>query len=185
MDWRAPADTWNHRWEYDKNPREFFRVLYQLADEGLEFQVALAGENSRQSPIEFEEARRRLGERVVHYGFADDVETHVRVLRRADILPVTSRHNFSGVCAVEAMYCGAWPLLPARLTYPDFIPAAWEAECLYRTEGELVARLRRLIQEAERHRADSLEAHVAPYDWSRLAAAFDACFQGIVDGAAA
>jgi glycosyltransferase involved in cell wall biosynthesis len=177
-----PLILWNHRWEYDKNPGEFFRVLFQLADEGLEFQVALAGENNRQSPVEFEAARARLGGRIVHYGFADDFETYARLLWRADILPVTSRHDFFGVSVVEAIYCGAWPLLPARLTYPDFIPAGWKAECLYRTGRELVARLRRLILEVERYRASSFGECVAQYDWTRQAGAYDACFQDIVDG---
>ena len=176
-----PLILWNHRWEYDKNPGEFFRVLFQLADEGLEFQVALAGENNRQIPAEFETARERLGERVVHYGFAEDFETYALLLWRADILPVTSRHDFFGASVVEAMYCGVWPLLPARLTYPDFIPTAWKDTCLYRTRTELIGQLRRLIQEVERHRTASLGDYVARYDWSQLAGAYDACFQDIVD----
>ena len=39
-----------------------------LADEGLDFRIALAGENFRMQPAEFEEARARLGDRLVHYG---------------------------------------------------------------------------------------------------------------------
>jgi len=41
-DRRPPLILWNHRWEYDKNPQEFFQALYRLQEEGLAFEVAVA-----------------------------------------------------------------------------------------------------------------------------------------------
>ena len=67
-----PLILWNQRWEYDKNPETFFRALYTLAEEGMDFRVALAGKNARQTAPEFEAARERLGARVVHFGYADE-----------------------------------------------------------------------------------------------------------------
>ncbi|MFN2165049.1 MAG: DUF3524 domain-containing protein, partial [Anaerolineae bacterium] len=32
-DARGPLILWNHRWEYDKNPKAFFKALYTLAEE--------------------------------------------------------------------------------------------------------------------------------------------------------
>src|SRR6185369_9661134 len=40
----APLILWNHRWEYDKDPEAFFAALYQLAEEGTDFRVAVLGE---------------------------------------------------------------------------------------------------------------------------------------------
>ena len=58
-----PLVLWNQRWEYDKDPATMLRALYTLADEGVPFRVALAGENFRMAPAEFAEARDRLGDR--------------------------------------------------------------------------------------------------------------------------
>ncbi|MDH3754051.1 MAG: DUF3524 domain-containing protein, partial [Acidimicrobiia bacterium] len=55
---RGPAGTpplvlWNQRWDHDKNPEAVFKALAKLAAEGLGFELALAGENSRVPPREF------------------------------------------------------------------------------------------------------------------------------------
>ena len=52
--------VWNHRWEYDKNPETFFAALDVLAGEGVPFEVALVGENTRQSVPEFDAALQKL-----------------------------------------------------------------------------------------------------------------------------
>ena len=38
---KPPLLLWNQRWEYDKNPEDFFAALFQLADEGIPFGLAL------------------------------------------------------------------------------------------------------------------------------------------------
>jgi glycosyltransferase involved in cell wall biosynthesis len=63
-----PLVLWNHRWDHDKNPAAVFRALARLADEGLGFEVAIAGENVRVDPREMVEARSALGDRVVQFG---------------------------------------------------------------------------------------------------------------------
>ena len=42
-----PLILWNHRWEYDKGPEEFFAALYRLQDEDVPFEVAILGESYR------------------------------------------------------------------------------------------------------------------------------------------
>jgi len=111
----TPLILWNQRWEYDKAPGVFLRALYALADEGLDFQVALAGRSYRQSAPEFEAARERLGPRVVHFGYADQAQ-YTTLLRRADAVISTAIHEFFGAAVVEAIYCGCFPVLPRRLS---------------------------------------------------------------------
>jgi glycosyltransferase involved in cell wall biosynthesis len=53
-----PLALFNQRWEYDKDPDTFFRALYRVQEEGLEFAVALAGKSYRQSAPELDTARR-------------------------------------------------------------------------------------------------------------------------------
>ncbi len=37
----TPLLLWNHRWEYDKNPEEFFNALKIISEKGLDFEVAI------------------------------------------------------------------------------------------------------------------------------------------------
>jgi glycosyltransferase involved in cell wall biosynthesis len=165
---------WNQRWEYDKDPVTFFRALDALVDAGIPFRVALAGSNERQMPEEFLAARERLGDRVVHYGRADP-DTYVRLLRQADVVVSTALHEFFGIAIVEAIYCGCFPVLPRRLSYPEIIPSEYHKECLYGTFEGLVERLQRCLTRPSfaRRIAKDLREEVRLFDWSVLATRYD------------
>ena len=45
-----PVLLWNHRWEYDKDPEAFFRVVNRLDDSGLRFRLILAGQSFEEMP---------------------------------------------------------------------------------------------------------------------------------------
>ncbi|MEM6805070.1 MAG: DUF3524 domain-containing protein, partial [Bacteroidota bacterium] len=116
-----PHIVWNHRWEYDKNPEDFFEVLFRLKSEGVDFRLILLGEQYKRELKIFKLAKEKLSEEIVHEGFAESREAYASLLRKADILPVCSKHDFFGVSVVEAIYAGAYPLLPRRLAYPEHI----------------------------------------------------------------
>lgn len=170
-----PLILWNHRWEYDKGPEEFFAALYRLQEEGLAFEVAVLGESYRQVPPVFAEARQRLGERIVQFGYAKDFADYARWLWRADILPVTSSHDFFGASVVQAIYCHCTPLLPRRLAYPEHLPAALQGRFLYEGFDDLLGRLRELLKNPFRETGE-LSAHVARYDWGELTGRYDELF---------
>lgn len=169
---KAPLILWNHRWEYDKNPDAFFQALYTLQDEGLEFRVAVLGESFRNSPPVFSEAYKRLGDRIVQYGYAQDFADYARWLWQADILPVTSDHDFFGASVVQATYCQCTPLLPNQLAYPEHLPVEKQNHYLYDGEEDFTNRLRALIQQ-HRGQGDDLRNHVARYDWQNLVVIYD------------
>ncbi len=164
---------WNHRWEYDKDPETFFRVVYALDREGLDFGLILLGESFRKWPAEFLEARHRLADRIVHFGYADDVVTYARLLWQADVVVSTAVHEFFGAAVVEACYCGCLPLLPRRLSYPELIPAAHHEDCLYRDFDDLLTRLRQAIVHVEEVRRFSLQPHMSRFDWRQMAVCYD------------
>lgn len=171
---KTPLILWNQRWEYDKDPVTFFRALDALVDAGISFNVALAGSNERQMPDEFLAARERLGGRVIHYGSADP-ETYVRLLRQADVVVSTALHEFFGIAIVEAIYCGCFPVLPQRLSYPEIIPSEYRGACLYRSFEGLVERLRWCLTHLDSaHRvAKDLREEVHAFDWSVLVTRYD------------
>jgi glycosyltransferase involved in cell wall biosynthesis len=165
---------WNQRWEYDKDPETFFRALSVLAEEGVDFRVALAGKSYRQTAPEFEAAQEWLGDRVVHFGHAGEGE-YGALLRRADVVVSTAIHEFFGVAIVEAIYCGCFPVLPRRLAYPKLIPQRYHEACLYEDFEGLLARLRWSLAHPDQARAlaTDLRPAVARFDWAEVAPRYD------------
>jgi glycosyltransferase involved in cell wall biosynthesis len=146
---------WNQRWEHDKNPEAFFRTMNRLDDAGADFRLILAGERFEHQPPEFERAFERYAERIVHYGYADDLAEYAKLLHRADVVVSTSRHEFFGVAIMEAIHCGCHPLLPRRLTYPELIPERLHrpllhSPVLYDSEDDLFEILRLILDGREK-----------------------------------
>jgi len=177
---RPPLLLWNHRWEYDKNPEEFFRALIRLEDQGVEFELAVLGEAFRRQPAIFAEAQKRLAGRIVHWGFAEKFSEYAAWLWRADLLPVTSIHDFFGISVVQALYCNTCPLLPRRLAYPEHVPAALHDQLFYADFDDLVHRLAEGCRNVKQVRQMSTQAFVARYDWGTMAAKYDTLFEEMV-----
>ena len=173
-----PLILWNHRWEYDKNPEEFFQALFQLQAEGCSFDLAILGEAYHDRPPVFAEAQQRLGERIRHFGYAENFADYANWLWQADILPVTSHHDFFGASVVQAIYCHCTPLLPNRLAYPEHLPANSHARYLYADHTALLERLRDIL-EKPLPTDESLPAHVARYDWREQIEEYDDLFTGL------
>ncbi len=175
-----PLVLWNHRWEHDKNPAEFFAALDRLAADRIEFRVALAGESFRDVPEEFDAARERLGERIVHFGYADQ-DGYVDLVRQADVVVSTAHHEFFGVAVVEAIYAGAFPVLPNRLSYPELLPSRLHDRCLYDDFEGLCMHLRwALGAPAEAAAvAGELRPEMARFDWAELAPSYDEVLAGL------
>ena len=138
----GPIIVWNHRWEHDKAPEEFFAALARLAGEDIPFRVAVCGQRFRKEPAVFETARAALGERIVHWGTAPTRAEYETLLGRAHIAISTARQEFFGLALLEAVWHGARPLAPARLSYPELLPAA----DLYADPDDLVRRLAALCR---------------------------------------
>lgn len=178
-----PLLLWNHRWEYDKNPEEFFRALFLLEEQGIEFELAVLGEAFRWQPAIFAEARKRLAGRIVHWGFAESFAEYAGWLWRADILPVTSVHDFFGASVVQALYCNVCPLLPRRLAYPEHVPAALHDQFFYSDFDDLARRLAERCRDIEQVRQMSSRDSVGHYDWGTSAAKYDKLFEEMVAAA--
>ena len=146
----APVVLWNQRWEYDKNPAQFFRTMNRLDDAGVRFRLILAGKHYEEKPPEFERAFQRYAERILHYGYAEDFAAYSRLLHRSDVVVSTARHEFFGIAMLEAIHCGCHPVLPNRLTYPELIPETLHrpllhAPVLYEGEDDLFTLLKGIL----------------------------------------
>lgn len=164
---------WNHRWEYDKNPDLFFKILFQFQDEGLAFQLIVAGESTtKQLPI-FNLAKERLQKEIIHFGYCENRSHYNELIATADILPVTSNQDFFGMSVVEAIGAGVFPLLPNRLAYPEHIPTHYQSDMLYEDDTELYQKLRSLLLDGV---PDIDYTWIHKYDWSTVAGLYDSVF---------
>lgn len=176
---RPAVILWNHRWEYDKNPGDFFRALELVAAEGLDFRLIILGQNFRNQPTEFEAARLKWGDRILQFGFVSDDAQYAAWLRSADILPVTSHHDFGGVSVIEAIYAGCYPLLPQRLSYPEILPGDNFPDNFYVDFDDLARKLGRVIQNIRAIRKQNLTSMVERFSWQQMAPHYDEVFERV------
>jgi glycosyltransferase involved in cell wall biosynthesis len=158
-----PRLLWNHRWEHDKGPAEFFTALAALADEGLPFTLSVLGQRFQETPPEFDRARDTLAERIHCWGFRESREEYHRELLSADIALSTARHEFQGLAMLEAGAAGCSLLVPDDLAYPEI----WPADCRY-PPGALLPALRERLLDPGSWRGPECRRSAAAFDWARL-----------------
>jgi glycosyltransferase involved in cell wall biosynthesis len=171
-----PLILWNHRWEYDKNPTDFFKALYVLQEKNLDFEVVVLGENFMQVPEEFEIAKAKLKDKILFMGFAESFKDYAGWLWKAHILPVTSNQDFFGGSVVEAIYCNCYPILPNRLAYPEHLQN--NEENFYTSFEQLCQRLEKEILNF--NNLENINTLVKKYDWKAIISYYDQRFLEII-----
>lgn len=164
-----PRLLWNHRWEFDKNPEAFFKTLFQLSEEGFDFELVVAGEQYKNSPPIFNEAKTRLAKHLVHWGFAESREDYLKWVASCTHLPVTSNQDFFGYSIIEAAHLGVTPLLPTRLAYPEH---GFADQCYYHSDDELLQQLRQIMRSPINKESFDLSR----YEWEKLIGHYDTFF---------
>ena len=112
--------VWNHRWEYDKWPENFFLALLKLKQLDVDYEVYVLGQQFRQQPEIFAEMQHTLSDNIQSWGYIEKDEDYREILRTADVVVSTALHDFQGLAVLEAVACGCLPVVPDRLAYPEF-----------------------------------------------------------------
>jgi glycosyltransferase involved in cell wall biosynthesis len=174
-----PLILWNHRWEHDKNPEEFFYGLYEISKDGIEFDLAVLGQEFKNELPVFTEARKKLKKHIVQFGYTETFDQYAKWLWKADILPITSKQDFFGGSIMEAVYCSTLPLLPKRLTYPELFLEK-ENPYLFYNKSEYIDKLKSTIINYK-HLKEKSNLNIAiKYDWSNMASIYDDTFLKII-----
>lgn len=167
---------WNHAWNEDSNPEQFFNALIEIAEErGLDFKLIVLGKQGKSHPPIFDTAKEKLADKILHWGYVEREEEYAKWLWLADVLPLTATQDFNGASVLEAMYCNVVPYLPKRLLYPKLIPAAYHNTFFYERE-DFVNKLQRRIWDVKYLRVMDTQQYAQKYDWSSLIDTYDSEF---------
>ena len=166
---------WNHRWEWDKNPHEFFAALREVRAAGIDFRLAVAGETFRDSPAVFAAARDEFDEAIVHWGHLESRTGYMSLLSRCDIVVSTAWHEFFGLAVLEAAAAGCVPVLPRRLSYPEIFPEG-SGPAVFYDEGALADSLHTLLSNDDIPGRSAARALARDYLWENRIAEWDEAF---------
>lgn len=178
-----PLLLWNQRWEHDKGPDRLVGAIERLVEMEVPFRAAVTGERFVSSPASFDRLPSLLGDRLVQLGFASD-DHYVDLLLSADVVLSTAEQEFFGVAVVEAMYAGAFPVLPKQVVYPERVPESLRDRCLYSGDAELVTKLNAALDRSGRGASAerALLDAVAGFDWTIVAPRYDAMLEDLLGG---
>nr|WP_241263230.1 DUF3524 domain-containing protein [Parahaliea mediterranea] len=170
---------WPGRLEYDKGGEGLERILSRLEGSGLDYQLALVGQEFRRLPAVFGRIREQYRHRLVHFGWLQRVADYHRLLEEADMVLGTALHEFQGVAVMEAVARGCVPVLPARLAYPELYPAEFLYDSRPDDPGrEADAACERLLDLAAAwRRGDVAGPSVSDYSLEKLAPRYRAILQ--------
>lgn len=146
----VPRVLWNHRWEYDKKPADFFAMVRNALSREAKFRLVVLGENSMEKNPVFERAREEFSSIIDHWGYAESRDEYWRWLEGSQIVVSTAIQENFGISVVEAMGSGCIPLLPHRLSYPEILPQKFHGQLLYGTLAQGTDRLVFLLDQLNR-----------------------------------
>jgi len=170
-----PLIVWNHRWGFDKNHQVFFSVLDELNDTGLDFRLALMGENFGKIPQEFNNAEKKYKEKILQFGYVTLREEYEKWLKRGAIVISTAMQENFGISVIEAMIMGCVPLLPDRLSYPEILPEKYHEHFLYKNRHDLFEKLFLIISDYKRYEEIQglLAQEMMSFSWENIVGKYD------------
>ena len=126
--------VWNHRWEYDKGPKLLLSLAQAILKQRLPIRLHVVGQQFRSSPAEFKKIAALLKQHAAalaidqgSFGFVENREGYISLLRHCDVVLSTAEHDFQGLAIQEACTLRCTPLVPDALVYPEYI----DSEFLY------------------------------------------------------
>ena len=161
---------WSGRFEHDKGGEGLLHLLRELERRGLAYELALTGQQFRNSPAVFTRIEREFGHRLVHFGFIESAAALQSLRQGADMVLATALHEFQGLAVLEAVANGCLPVVPDRLCYPEIYPPQFryrsllaEPEAEAAAAASLVQRLAPMLGQG-----DSPHPDISAYGRTRL-----------------
>ena len=174
-----PTILWNHRWEYDKDPEKFFKILKKVRRNGFKFNLNVLGKNFSNKPSIFKKSKITFKNEIIYWGFLKSYQEYAKCLWKSDIIPVTSKQEFFGISVMEAIYCKTWPILPKKLSYPELLPKEFHRVNLYENDNDLYKKIVFAIKNHKRLKKMNLRQVAKQFEWSKIVSVYDEIFDNI------
>jgi glycosyltransferase involved in cell wall biosynthesis len=180
---RVTRLLWVGRFEHDKGAQGLLRILYHLESSGLDYELAMTGQQFRQMPPVFSEIKNTYVHRLVQFGYVEDLSVYHGLLQAADIVLSTALHEFQGLAVMEAVVHKCLPIVPDRLVYPEIYPAA----CRYESypddpEREATAAVALILKLAKNLKGKGVAIpELSAFGMDHLAPLYEQVFRDTVD----
>ena len=116
---------WLGRFEHDKGGESLLCTLRELERCGLDYELALVGQQFRESPAAFATIADQFTHRLVQFGYLPQRQDYLGWLAGADLVLSTALHEFQGIAVLEAVRAACLPVVPDRLAYPEIFEPRW------------------------------------------------------------
>jgi len=177
--------VWTGRFEHDKGGDALRYTLSELEGLGLNYELAMTGQQFRSSPEVFSLIKAEFGHRLVQFGYLADVADYRALLRGADVVLSTAQHEFQGLAVLEAVASGCLPAVPNRQAYPEIYLREFcypshdiDAEIEAAAAAALVCRLATALEHGE-----AIVPDVSRYGIGHLQERYAALLQTVADSA--
>ena len=168
---------WNHRWEADKNPEGFIHLIAELKKKQMDFSLILLGD----MPVNYQDRIKALDIPVLQMGYVKSRANYFCWLQKADIIPITSYHDFQGLSLLEAMAVGTIPVVPNRMVYPDHIPEEYRNKLIYHSEDQLLEKTSLLLNMKDKQAVRMAVSEKGnSYAWEKVMPMYEACYDGLM-----
>lgn len=189
---KIPTILWNARLEEDKNPAAFLDLMHQVRRRKVKegFRLIILGTDPSKEKKWESRIRKEFAKELLYLGWCKDRKEYSQWLRKASIVISTAQHETFGISIVESVYCGALPLLPKRLSYPELFPLEqFSMDNLYTTtRGDGLEKLLRLLSLVSNDPQGHVKAQarakaaVSQFRWVRMGSIYDHFFTEIANG---
>lgn len=185
-----PTLIWNHRWEYDKNPRLLLEAMGRICEHyrgRFPFVAHIVGEQFRREPEAFAPLKQLLQQAgaLGNWGYVVDAEQYRELLLRSHIALSTADHDFQGLAVLEAVASGCLPVVPKHQVYPEMLGDNWCYPVTGDLHSDAEALAMRLVELVDGLLADRLPAapDVSALAWSGQREIYRQCLHELAGGA--
>ena len=130
---------WNHRWEEDKNPEGFIKILRNFREKKIRFKLIITGKESEH--ISYKNTLIEFKKEIIHHGNVASKEDYQKLLHKATHSIITSNHDFFGISAIEGILFGVKTLFPRRLVYPEHFNKRTWSQISYKSIEDIIEKM--------------------------------------------
>eukprot|EP00934_Nitzschia_sp_Nitz4_P004259 Nitzschia sp. Nitz4//scaffold182_size44100//35180//37282//NITZ4_007260-RA/size44100-exonerate_est2genome-gene-0.64-mRNA-1//1//CDS//3329539583//4249//frame0 len=184
-----PTILWNARLEEDKDPQCFIDVLHQVVkQDSSPFRLIVLGKDSTSDQRWIRQIRKEFPLQLWHLGWCSDRSEYAQWLNRASIVVSTAKHETFGISMVESAYCGALPVLPMRLSYPEIFPFDQFQNHFFKDDADCVQRILSWLNLVRNGSPELLEAMrqitkaASRFCWDEMGYEYDSFFTSLENG---